>query len=635
MNDKRKSWLPLFAVILLPSMLGVVLISLLSWQLFDPAVERSSGKALSVVNDLVKGAGNAALSYPVSADKKEEVEKILKAITNNPLVFAAQVRDIDGNLIARHQNDNLPIEQGIQIVEYREKLYYEPLGTDPADQGKVFVGEVLYQLTPHVVNVEKERLRSQFRTWVIALVALVLGCILLAARMLLGPMKQIKMALGGISRGEAGVHVSENSAITEIQSIQRGVNQLSQSVKEASVANGRALAEKENALHRERTSERESQLLLGITTREIADPVMKIVELLRINRDKATRGEGGATRIDTGIILECAEQVQVSLLGMMGKLREQRVSTGLSEIALGDYFLALSGRYAGRFSAKGLQLKEKLLGCLDDATYKFDVRMVDIVLEKVLENALLYTEEGTVTLKWAVNDDDHNGHILTIVVEDSGRGIDRADIDRVFDRYYRARDVVSAKLPGSGLGLYIAREIVEALGGSICAESEATYGSRFNITLPIAREEATLSKAEIGAGKTVLLVGVQKSERHSLDALMSKRKMVFLYADTSIEGLVMLGEQGFDYIVIEESVSDPDADSFIEEVKKQKLHVGIGVLSTGHGELNEGIHFMGKPVRDGDLAELLAGTIASKDTSVDYRLKERFESNKPKNDGAS
>ncbi len=78
-------------------------------------------------------------------------------------------------------------------------MYYEPLGTDQAaDQGKVFVGEVLYQLTPHVVNVEKERLRRQFRTWVIALVALVLGCILLAGRMLLGPMKQIKMALGGI-----------------------------------------------------------------------------------------------------------------------------------------------------------------------------------------------------------------------------------------------------------------------------------------------------------------------------------------------------------------------------------------------------------------------------------------------------
>ena len=622
MNNKWKIRIPLFAVILLPSILGVILITSLSWRLFDPAVERSSETALSVVDELIKGTGNAALSYPVSAGEKAEVERILRALTNNSLVFAAQVSDADGNLIARYQNESLPIEKGIQIQEYREKLYYETTGDDPTtDEGRVYVGEVLYQLTPYVVNAEKNRLRSQYRKLVIGLVILVLGGILLATRLWFGPMRNIKIALGQISQGNTEMKLSEDSVISEIQSIQRGVNHLSQSAKAAVLANELALAEKENALEKERAAERESQLMLGVATREIADPVMKIVELLRLNEGS------NEPLVSSDVILECAEQVQVSILGMMGKLREQRVSSGLSEIALVDYFHALTNRYSNRFSAKGLELKEKLLGTVDDAPYKFDVRMIDIVLEKVLENALNYTEDGTVNLKWSVNHDNHSDHVLNIDVEDTGRGMDRGDLNRVFDRYFRSSEVVSDDLPGSGLGLYIAREIVEALGGSISAESEATYGSRFSITLPIARVENKLSDSEKSAGKTVLLVGAQVTERDRLEAILAGRGMIVFHAETSIEGLLMMSEQGFDYLLIEESVSNPDVDSFIEEVQKQKIHMGIGVLTEGEGQVQDGIRYMGRKVKEAELAEMFETTGEFREVgTVDYSLKKRFES---------
>jgi signal transduction histidine kinase len=455
---------------------------------------------------------------------------------------------------------------------------------------------------------------------VMGLLIFVLGAILVASRMLLGPMKKIKIALGEISRGESDIRLREDSVISEIQSMQRGVNHLSQRAQEASSANALALAEKESALEVKREAERESNLMLGVATREIADPVMKIVELLRLN-------EGSSNPlVSSDVILECAEQVQVSILGMMGKLREQRVSTGLSEIALGDYFLALVSRYSNRFSGKGLELTEKLLGSLDDATYKFDVRMIDIVLEKVLENALMYTDEGSVQLKWAVNADNQTGHILNIEVQDTGCGIDSEDIDQVFDRYFRCGDEESDQPVGSGLGLYIAREIVEALGGSISVDSKATYGSRFKIELPIAREEIELTGAEKGTGKTVLIVGVGLSERNYLESLMVRMGMIPLHAETSIEGLVMMSEQGFDYLLIEESVHDPDVDSFIEEVRKQKIHMGIGVLTDGEVQHQDGILLLGKNPEESDLAELFENTNdSSSDATVDYSLKNRFE----------
>jgi len=408
--------------------------------------------------------------------------------------------------------------------------------------------------------------------------------------------------------------------ISEIQSIQRGVNHLSLRAQEASIANDLALAEKESALEIKREAERDSNLMLGVATREIADPVMKIVELLRLN-------EGSSKPlVSSDVILECAEQVQVSILGMMGKLREQRVSTGLSEIALGDYFQALVSRYSNRFSGKGLELSEKLLGSLDDATYKFDVRMIDIVLEKVLENALTYTDEGRVQLKWAVNADNQFGHILSIEVEDTGCGIATGDLAKVFDRYFRCGDEESDHPVGSGLGLYIAREFVEALGGSISVDSKATYGSRFKIALPISREEIELTGAEKGTGKTVLIVGVGHSERDHLEALMVRMGMIPLHAETSIEGLVMMSEQGFDYLLIEESVRDPDVDSFIEEVRKQKIHIGIGVLTSGEVQQQDGIFLLGKNIEESDLAELFVNSNeAASDGTVDYSLKNRFE----------
>jgi signal transduction histidine kinase len=68
------------------------------------------------------------------------------------------------------------------------------------------------------------------------------------------------------------------------------------------------------------------------------------------------------------------------------------------------------------------------------------------------------------------------------VVEDSGEGIDPAALERVFDPFWRGDAARSSE--GAGLGLALAKRIVEALGGRIVVESEPTRGSRFAIVLP-------------------------------------------------------------------------------------------------------------------------------------------------------
>jgi signal transduction histidine kinase len=102
------------------------------------------------------------------------------------------------------------------------------------------------------------------------------------------------------------------------------------------------------------------------------------------------------------------------------------------------------------------------------------------VLQNLLVNAVRHTPaDGTVRLVASRDGDD----VLHLAVEDSGEGIAAEDLPRVFDPFFRADPARSG--PGAGLGLALAKRIVEALGGSIGAESNAGTGARFAVRLPL------------------------------------------------------------------------------------------------------------------------------------------------------
>jgi len=74
---------------------------------------------------------------------------------------------------------------------------------------------------------------------------------------------------------------------------------------------------------------------------------------------------------------------------------------------------------------------------------------------------------------------------LIFRVSDTGKGIDPADLPYIFDRFYRADRSRTRSSGGAGLGLAIARRIVEAHGGQICAESEPGKGTTVQFSLPV------------------------------------------------------------------------------------------------------------------------------------------------------
>ena len=100
----------------------------------------------------------------------------------------------------------------------------------------------------------------------------------------------------------------------------------------------------------------------------------------------------------------------------------------------------------------------------------------------LIDNSIKYSEAGqpvSVSVERA-------GGKVALRVEDSGRGIPRQDLPRIFDRFYRADKARSREMGGSGLGLAIAKWIVDAHRGSIGIESDVGLGTTVTVELPAA-----------------------------------------------------------------------------------------------------------------------------------------------------
>lgn len=104
-----------------------------------------------------------------------------------------------------------------------------------------------------------------------------------------------------------------------------------------------------------------------------------------------------------------------------------------------------------------------------------------LVVDNLLDNAIAYTEEGTITVRLATQDD-----AAVIEVADTGIGIPARDQERIFERFYRVDKARSREEGGTGLGLALVRHAVNRTGGSISVESELGKGSTFTVRIPLA-----------------------------------------------------------------------------------------------------------------------------------------------------
>lgn len=133
----------------------------------------------------------------------------------------------------------------------------------------------------------------------------------------------------------------------------------------------------------------------------------------------------------------------------------------------------------GELKKKGIELKVEV----ESHRLYTDRRRLFQCLLNLLSNAVKYTEKGMVSI--SLFEDRENPEFVKIVVEDTGIGIREEDLDKIFKPFQRIEGRERGKIPGTGLGLYLTKKILnDVLKGDIIVSSHYGKGSSFEITVP-------------------------------------------------------------------------------------------------------------------------------------------------------
>jgi PAS domain S-box-containing protein len=115
--------------------------------------------------------------------------------------------------------------------------------------------------------------------------------------------------------------------------------------------------------------------------------------------------------------------------------------------------------------------------------FSFDANRITQVLMNLIGNALKFTPvDGRITVSADMDAERLN---VRVIVEDTGPGIDEDDIEKVFEKFYQAKNRPASDINGTGIGLAIVKEVVQMHGGRVWSENAASGGARFIFTLPI------------------------------------------------------------------------------------------------------------------------------------------------------
>jgi signal transduction histidine kinase/integral membrane sensor domain MASE1 len=373
-------------------------------------------------------------------------------------------------------------------------------------------------------------------------------------------------------------------------------------------------------------AERASQLkdeFLATLSHELRTPLNAIVGWTHILR-RTAHDPSLTQAVDTIERNAIAQAKLIDELLDMSRIMAGKIGLTFTRFRLGAVVAAAANALRPVADAKGVRLsiaeapeRDWLVG---------DAARVQQVVANLLGNGVKFTPAGGgVNVRTVVAAAE-----VHLIVEDTGRGIPPEFLPSVFERFRQADGSITRRHGGLGLGLSIAKHIVELHGGTISAESTgADRGATFVVTLPLAEEgagEAADAPVEIPPafdlrGVSALVVDDEPDARELLRRLMHEHGCDVAVAGSADEALQALAARRFDLLLTDIGMPDMDGYELLDRMRAETppaMPVAIAVTAFARAEDRDralAAGFAGhlaKPVNPARLLQLLARLLAKR-----------------------
>lgn len=234
-------------------------------------------------------------------------------------------------------------------------------------------------------------------------------------------------------------------------------------------------------------SDKLKTILLANMSHELRTPMNGILGFAQILKDELTDPEQVLTAKK---IYTSGKRLMSTISSVLdlSELEASHVQVKKEEIRIMPFVRMVSKGFSEELESKNLEMQISTTS--ENLQVVADEILLTQVLKSILDNAIKFTDKGTISISISIVPNDNSSYTL-LSIRDQGIGISRENIDLIFEPFRQVSEGTKRSYEGSGLGLTIARKMLQLMDGRLEVESVLNEGSTFNIYLPQANNADT------------------------------------------------------------------------------------------------------------------------------------------------